>query len=107
MLYLVTMHSGPGFFSKDQALTLLEDTVLPLFEALIKLEAEKKIVAGGVQSGGRSCSLIFSVSSHEELDRILRTLPMWAMTEWQIAPLLTLADRFETEKEQLRQLKSK
>ena len=59
MLYLVTMHSGPGFFSKDQALTLLEDTVLPLFEALIKLEAEKKIVAGGVQSGGRSLFTYF------------------------------------------------
>ena len=58
MHYLVSASEGPGFATPEETLKVLEDLVLPLFEALMRLEAEKKILAGGLPLGERAlCSL--------------------------------------------------
>jgi hypothetical protein len=47
MKYLVTASEGPGWSTPEEALKVLKKGVLPTFDILLKLEAEKRIVAGG------------------------------------------------------------
>ena len=48
MKYLVIGSEGPGFASPEESVELLEKGVFPTFDALLKLETEKKILAGGL-----------------------------------------------------------
>ena len=43
MKYLVAGSEGPGFASPEETVEVLERGVFPTFDALLKLEAEKKI----------------------------------------------------------------
>ena len=54
MKYLVIGSEGPGFASPEQAVEILEKVILPTFDALITLEVEKKILAGGLPVGARA-----------------------------------------------------
>jgi hypothetical protein len=58
MQYLVEGARGPLPASPEQAVALLEGTVIPHFEHVIKLKTDGKILAGGCRSATvRSCSL--------------------------------------------------
>src|SRR5215831_10840999 len=54
MQYLVEAARGPLPPSPEQAIALLEGTVIPHFEYMIRLKAEGKILAGGVPVGDRA-----------------------------------------------------
>lgn len=105
MKYLVTADEGPGFASPEEAAQMLEKIVLPSFQELMRLEAEKKIVAGGLPLGGRAFAFIVQASSHDEVDRMLRNVPLWGMLKWKVTPLQTIAGRAEMEREILHDLK--
>ncbi|MGB5339832.1 MAG: hypothetical protein WBO06_12140 [Gammaproteobacteria bacterium] len=45
--YLVAGSDGPGFASSREVLEILENDVLPAFDALKRMENERKILAGG------------------------------------------------------------
>ena len=104
MKYFVTASGGPGFTSPEEAKQLLESIVLPGFEVLKKLEKEKKI-AGGLPVGERSLVFIAEAPSNEELDQLLRTIPLWGVLEWEVIPLQTFAARASLEKSLLDKLK--
>jgi hypothetical protein len=87
MKYLVTGSEGPGFTSPEQAVEVLERGILPTFDALMKLEADKKILAGGLPVGDRALVFILEVASHEEVDQLLRDLPAWGVLKWAVTPL--------------------
>ncbi|HEX9869161.1 MAG TPA: muconolactone Delta-isomerase family protein, partial [Candidatus Tectomicrobia bacterium] len=91
MRYLVSGSEGPGFASPEEAVEILEEVVLPTFDALMKLEARKKIVAGGLPVGDRAFVFIAEAASNEELDRLLRSLPAWGVLEWRVTPLQSFA----------------
>jgi hypothetical protein len=97
--YLVSASEGPGFATPEEALKTLEDMVLPLFESLMRLESEKKILAGGVPLGDRAVVFIVEAASHGEVDRMLRSLPMWGMFKWDVIALETFAGRAAQERE--------
>jgi len=61
MKYLVVASGGPGFSSPEEALEVLEKTILPSFAALKKLEAAKKILAGGLPVGDRAAATLGAV----------------------------------------------
>ncbi|MCB2185334.1 MAG: muconolactone Delta-isomerase family protein [Deltaproteobacteria bacterium] len=105
MKYLVFGTAGPGFASEDEALELLEFTVLPSFEMLMAWEKEKKIVAGGLPVGERAFSMIMEAPNHEELDDWLRSLPIWGLVEWEVTPLQPFAARAAREKKEIKELK--
>ncbi|MEJ2183518.1 MAG: muconolactone Delta-isomerase family protein [Nitrospirota bacterium] len=105
MKYLVIGSGGPGFASPEEAVSTLEEIVLPSFEQLIGLEKEKKILAGGLPVGDRSFVFIAEASSNEELDRMLRNLPMWGSLDWEVTPLQTFAGRAEQERDISKKLK--
>ncbi len=105
MRYLVTGSGGPGFASPDEMLEVLEKGILPMFEALLKLEEDKKIVAGGLPVAERTFVFIAEASSNEELDRMLRDMPAWGVFEWEVTPLQSFKGRADQEREVVRQLK--
>jgi len=51
MKYLVVGAEGPGFASPEEAVEVLEGGILPTFDALMQLEEDEKILAGGSQLG--------------------------------------------------------
>jgi hypothetical protein len=104
MKYLVSASEGPGFSSPDEMLQLLEDIVLPSFENLMRLEAEHKILAGGVPVGDRGFTFIVEAASHEEVDRMLRSLPMWGVLKWEVIALQTFEARVAHERELVQRL---
>jgi hypothetical protein len=96
--YLVIGSEGPGFSSSEDAGQILEEVVLPSFDRLIKLEAAKKILAGGLPVGDRSFVFIMEAPSNEALDEMLRDIPMWGSLQWEVTPLQTLKGRAEKER---------
>ena len=104
MKYLVSASEGPGFSSPEEMLQLLEDIVLPTFETLLRLEADHKILAGGVPVGDRGFMFIVEAASHEEVDRMLRSLPMWGLLKWDVIALQSFAGRAAHERELVQRL---
>jgi len=98
MKYLVIGSDGPGFASPVEALQVLENIILPSFEHLIKLESEKRIIAGGLPVGERALAFIIEASSNDELDEILRNIPIWGSMDWKVTPLQTFKGRAEKER---------
>jgi hypothetical protein len=103
--YLVVGSGGPGFTSPQEAVTVLEKGILPTFEMLMKLEAKKKIVAGGLPVGERALAFILEASSHDEVDRILRDLPAWGVLQWKVTPLQSFKGRSIKEHRVVKELK--
>ena len=104
-LYLVTTSDGPGFASPDEVVDVLEKGILPTFKLLAKLQAEKKIVAGGLPAGSRKLYLMVEAASHDEVDRMLRSLPAWGVFSWKVTPLQSLQGRADMERDILESLR--
>lgn len=107
MRYLVSGSEGPGFASPEEAVEVLEEVVLPTFDVLMKLEAQKKIAAGGLPVGDRAFVFIAEAASNEELDRLLRSLPAWGVLEWHVTPLQSFAGRAAQERDLVKQFKKR
>jgi hypothetical protein len=105
MKYLVIGSGGPGFASPGEAVSILEEIILPSFDKLIWLEKKKRILAGGLPVGDRAFVFIAEAASNEELDKMLRELPMWGALDWEVTPLQTFTGRADQEREIIRKLK--
>src|SRR5215472_17038155 len=99
---LVEAARGPLAASPEQAFTLLKGTVIPHFEYMMKLEREKKILAGGIPVGDRAFVCIIEAASNDEVDRIVRDMRAWGLLEWTVRPLQTVAARAEIERKVVR-----
>lgn len=102
--YLVKGSGGPGPGSPAEAINLLEGLVIPTFDMLIKWEKEGKIV-GGLPTGARAVVMIVEAESNHELDRMVRSLPLWPMLDWRVVPLESVAGRAEIERQIVKELK--
>lgn len=105
MRYLVMGSNGPTGTTDEDMIELLEDLVLPGLDALIKLESEGTLLAGGLPVSERGVAFIIDVPSNEELDQILRALPLWGILEWQVTPLQSFEGRAFHERRMIQQLK--
>jgi muconolactone delta-isomerase len=105
MKYLVVGSGGPGFASPEEAVKVLEEIVLPSFDQLMRLEEKKKILAGGLPIGDRAFVFIADASSNEELDQMLRELPMWGSLDWEVTALQTFSGRADQERGIIKKLK--
>lgn len=104
MKYLVIGSGGPGFASPEEAVRVLEEIILPSFDKLIGLEKKRKII-GGLPVGDRAFAFIAEASSNEELDQMLRNLPMWGSLDWEVTALQTFAGRADHERQMIKKLK--
>lgn len=102
--YLVKAEGGPGPDTPEAAVELLEGFVLPTMEMVMKWEEEGKVV-GGLPVGGRAFVMIVDAASNHDLDRMLRSLPMWPLMEWHVVPLESAAGRAEIERTIVNELK--
>jgi muconolactone delta-isomerase len=84
---------------------VLGEIILPSFDQLIKFEKQKKILAGGIPIGDRAFVFIVEASSNEELDQMLRELPMWGSLDWEVTALQTFAGRAAQERSIVKELK--
>ncbi len=106
MQYLVEGTGGPGFGSPAETRAVLENTILPDFEILTKMEAEGKILAGGLRVGDRAFVFIIEAGDNDEADRIVRAIPFWGLLQWKVTPLQSVARRAAIERANLAALKS-
>jgi hypothetical protein len=107
MKYLVIGSEGPGFASPEESVEVLEKGVFPTFDALLKLEAEKKILAGGLPVADRALVFILEASSNDEADQILRDIPAWGVLKWKVTPLQSFAGRANYERSLVEEIKKK
>ena len=106
MQYLVEGGCGPLPPSPEQAIALLEGTVIPHFEYMIRLKAEGKILAGGIPIGDRAFVFIIEAASNDEADRIVRDMPAWGLLEWKVTALQSVEARAEMERKVVQTLRS-
>jgi insertion element IS1 protein InsB len=83
----------------------LSPTIEPLPDALMKLEEDDKILAGGLPIGDRAFVFIAEAASNEELDRMLRSIPAWGVLNWEVNALQTFAGRAAQEREIVEEFK--
>ena len=98
MRYLVSGSGGPGFASPEEGKHLLENVVHPTFEHLTALEAEGKVLGGGLPVGDRTVVFVLEADSHQEADSIVQNLSIWPMLEWEVLPLTGFGDRLAQER---------
>ena len=98
MRYLVkaSAKSGSNFAGND--VHLLDTVVLPSFAMLANYEIERTILAGGLPVGERSLVMIAEADSNEELDQVLRSLPLWDRLDWSVTPLNSFKGRADVER---------
>jgi muconolactone D-isomerase len=106
MIHLVTMEliGGPPTSPQDMV-QHLEQRIIPTHEALMKLQAQKIILAGGDMSGRRGTAFIVNTASNEELTKLLMSLPMWALMKVEVTPLENFEERQARHREFLDHMK--
>jgi muconolactone delta-isomerase len=91
--------------SLQEGIVFIEQFILPTLELCKRLEAEKKIVAGGPLSGAVALSLIVNAESAQELDDLITSLPVWPRMETTVTPLSTFDGRMQVVRARLEQLR--
>src|SRR5580704_5901813 len=105
MNYLVQLKLASRPETPQEGIVFIEQFILPTLELCKKLEAEKKIVAGGPLSGAVALSLIVSAESAQELDDLITSLPVWPRMETTVTPLSTFDVRMQAVRARLEQLR--
>ena len=108
MIYLVTMEVVETKVptSLPEMIRHMEQEIIPSHEAMIKLKAEGKILAGGAQSGRRAEAFIVEGASNEELDELLRSFPHWPLMKVDVTPLQSWESVLAKERQLLERLKA-
>lgn len=106
MNYLVQLKLASRPANSQEGKIFIEQMILPTLELCQKLEAEKKIVAGGPVSGSIALSLIVNASSDEELDSTITGLPVWPLMETTVTPLGTFDVRAQEVRARLEQMEN-
>jgi len=106
--YLVTgEYVDPGpLLPPEQLVQMVEQLVLPSFDALAKLEEQKKVLGGGILCGARAGAFIVDVASNTELNQLLQGLPFWGICKWTSTPLQTFRERSADERKAMEQIKA-
>ena len=107
MLYLITMESlETGLLPPQQVAQLLEHQIIPGLEACVKLEAEKKILAGGAFTGMRAGAAIVEAASNEDLNELLHSLPFWGVMKVNVTPMQSFENQAAIVRENLEHIKA-
>lgn len=107
-LYLVVgEYIDPGAMLPPQGVVhVVEQAVLPSFEALAKLQDQKKVLAGGIYSGAKGGAFVIDVADNNEANRLLMSLPFWGLVKWTVTPMQSFRDRATDEGNAIAQLKA-
>jgi hypothetical protein len=70
----------------------IEQVIVPMLARGEQLMSEKKIVAGGAVVGRVSLRFIIEAETPGRADQIVSSLPVWAVAETRVTPLIALSD---------------
>ncbi len=109
MNYLVQMKLADSGrpTSPQEGRILIEQFVLPTLELCKKLQAEKKILAGGPVSGAIALAVVINGESIQELDELIESLPIWPRMETTVIPLTSFEGRMVAVRATLERLKAR
>jgi hypothetical protein len=85
----------------QEVMSWIETTIHPSLEMLENWIENKKAV-GGVLAGERVGVFLLDASSHEEVGKMLRSLPFWGALKWTVAPIQSPHSAVEQDKEAFR-----
>ncbi len=107
MRFLVTMeHIDTGEAPPPREMgAFIENVVLPSVKMLGEWEKAGK-AKGGILTGRRGAAFIIDVDSHEQLSDMLRSVPIWGVSDIDIVPLESNDHRYKVDGEMAKQLKS-
>ncbi|HUT31902.1 MAG TPA: muconolactone Delta-isomerase family protein [Planctomycetota bacterium] len=71
----------------------VEEKVIPTHEALLELQQQGKLLAGGDMAGRRGTVCILEAESNAEVTRLLARLPLWPLHETEVIPLESFDER--------------
>ena len=109
MNYLVQLKLAKRPETPQESRVFIEQSILPTLEMCKRLEAEKRIVAGGPLSGAIALALIVNAKSAEELDGLISSLPVWPRMETTgstVTPLSTFDVRMQAVRARLEELRT-
>lgn len=95
-----------ALLTPDQVRALLEETVLPSLEMLVRWGEEGRL-HGGVFAGERETAFILVAHSAEEVGQLLTSLPFWGMMKWHVRPLQSMRSALAREQASLERLRSR
>jgi len=97
MLYLIIGEPRENVFPMppEQLVGFMENTVFPSLESLDRL-AREKVVTGGAFTGKPGLAMIVDVQSHEELNKLLASLPFAPFSKMEVMPLVAFGSQIET-----------
>lgn len=108
MQYMVQMKLAYGRPATPQeGATFIEQLILPSLELCKKMQAEKKILAGGAISGAIGIVMIVEAESASELDGLITSLPVWPRMETTVKPLNTFDGRMAAVRAELERLRKR
>ncbi|MHC4256692.1 MAG: muconolactone Delta-isomerase family protein, partial [Planctomycetota bacterium] len=107
MQYLVNFETMEiGTLPPQQVAQILENRFLPSVEIIKKQKAEGKILAGGIEAGGKGGVVIVEVDSNEELSQLLTELPNWGLLNITVTPLESFEFRASVLRKMVEKLKA-
>ncbi len=109
MEFLVDMRiadSGRSTTTPADGVTFIEQFILPTLEQCGRLQAEKRILAGGPVSGAIGLLFVIRADSAREVDEIVTGLPVWPRMVTTVTPLTTWEDRAAAVRPRLERLKA-
>lgn len=95
MRFMVEMdHVGTGQpRTADIGRSFIEGVIFPTLARGEQLAREGRIVAGGPVAGRIALRFIAEVETVQEIDRLVESLPLWAVAETRVTPLIEFSDR--------------
>ncbi len=108
MKYLVVIEPNDVTvaFNPEQTMEFMNRIVKSL-EMVIKMEKEKRIIAGGVNAGGKGGVAIVEANSHEECSNLITSLPFWTFLNWKVTPLESYENRLKEVRKMMENMKKK
>jgi muconolactone delta-isomerase len=95
MRYLIDMRLRhfPSTMAREEGIAFVEEGIAPTLDALMAMEQQGTVVAGGPVSGSIALAFIVDVDSQAALDGVFAALPIWPRMETSVRPLTTFAAR--------------
>ena len=108
MNFLVEMKLSSSLrpMTPPEGIAFIEQVIFPTLERCKRLQAEKRILAGGPVSGTVGLVLIVDAESAQHLDELIATLPAWSRMETRVTPLTSFEGRSQTLAPLLQNLKT-
>jgi muconolactone delta-isomerase len=79
--------------SADAARAFVTNVILPTLARAEQLVQEGRILAGGPVAGRIALRFVVDVESNKRLDQLVSRIPLWAIAETRVTPLIAFSDR--------------